>query len=67
MVCFAVWLMFGMIGIPIRNELGLNGAEFGLLTATPSLDRYAIPSSRYQRVCCGRSVAGWPIATARIT
>ena len=37
MVCFAVWLMFGVIGIPIRNELGLNGAQFGLLTSTPVL------------------------------
>src|SRR5579864_9220842 len=36
-VCFAVWLMFGVIGIPIRNELGLNAAEFGLLTSTPVL------------------------------
>ena len=36
-VCFAVWLMFGVIGIQIRNELSLNGAEFGLLTSTPVL------------------------------
>ncbi|HWE75663.1 MAG TPA: MFS transporter [Stellaceae bacterium] len=36
-VCFAVWLMFGVIGIPIRHELGLDGLEFGLLTATPVL------------------------------
>jgi MFS transporter, NNP family, nitrate/nitrite transporter len=36
-VCFAVWLMFGVIGIPIKNELGLNGTEFGLLTSTPVL------------------------------
>lgn len=36
-VCFAVWMMFGVIGIPIRNELGLDAAEFGLLTATPVL------------------------------
>jgi NNP family nitrate/nitrite transporter-like MFS transporter len=36
-VCFAVWLMFGVIGIQIRNELGLNGLEFGLLTSTPVL------------------------------
>jgi MFS transporter, NNP family, nitrate/nitrite transporter len=36
-VCFAVWLMFGVIGIPIRKELGLNGLEFGLLTSTPVL------------------------------
>lgn len=36
-VCFAVWLMFGVIGIPIKNELDLNGLEFGLLTSTPVL------------------------------
>ena len=36
-VCFAVWLMFGVIGIPIRNQLGLSGVEFGLLTSTPVL------------------------------
>ena len=36
-VCFAVWLMFGVTGIPIRKELGLNASEFGLLTATPVL------------------------------
>ncbi|HUK07098.1 MAG TPA: MFS transporter [Stellaceae bacterium] len=36
-VCFAVWLMFGVVGIPIRRELDLNGLEFGLLTATPVL------------------------------
>jgi NNP family nitrate/nitrite transporter-like MFS transporter len=37
MVCFAVWMMFGVIGIPIRKALELNNAEFGLLTATPVL------------------------------
>ncbi|MEH6950278.1 nitrate/nitrite transporter [Nitrobacter sp. NHB1] len=36
-VCFAVWMMFGVIGIPIRAELGLGSTEFGLLTATPVL------------------------------
>ena len=36
-VCFAVWLMFGVVGIQIKNELGLNGLEFGLLTSTPVL------------------------------
>ena len=36
-VCFAVWLMFGVIGIPIRAELGLDSTQFGLLTATPVL------------------------------
>lgn len=37
MVCFAVWMMFGVIGIPIRESLGLNTTEFGLLTSTPVL------------------------------
>jgi NNP family nitrate/nitrite transporter-like MFS transporter len=37
MICFAVWMMFGVIGIPIRQELKLNATEFGLLTATPVL------------------------------
>jgi len=36
-VCFAVWMMFGVTGIPIRAQLGLDSAEFGLLTATPVL------------------------------
>jgi MFS transporter, NNP family, nitrate/nitrite transporter len=36
-ICFAVWMMFGVIGIPIRRQLGLNNTEFGLLTATPVL------------------------------
>ena len=36
-VCFMVWMMFGVIGIPLKNTLGLNATEFGLLTATPVL------------------------------
>src|SRR5215469_13217672 len=37
MVCFAVWMMFGVIGIPIRQTLGLNNTQFGLLTSIPVL------------------------------
>lgn len=36
-VCFAIWMMFGVTGIPIRVELGLDSTQFGLLTATPVL------------------------------
>ncbi len=36
-VCFAVWVMFSIIGIPIKTNLGLNETEFGLLAATPIL------------------------------
>ncbi|HEX5362556.1 MAG TPA: MFS transporter, partial [Fluviicoccus sp.] len=32
-----VWMMFGVIGIPIKKMLDLNATEFGLLTATPVL------------------------------
>lgn len=36
-ICFAVWMMFAVLGIPLKNELGLNDTEFGLLAATPVL------------------------------
>jgi NNP family nitrate/nitrite transporter-like MFS transporter len=36
-ICFMVWMMFGVIGIPIKKTLGLNATEFGILTATPVL------------------------------
>ena len=36
-VCFMVWMMFGVIGIPIKKMLNLNATEFGLLMATPVL------------------------------
>ena len=36
-VCFAVWMMFAVIGIPIKKALGLNETQFGLLAAMPVL------------------------------
>ena len=36
-VCFMVWMMFGIIGIPIKKMLDLNATQFGLLTAMPVL------------------------------
>jgi NNP family nitrate/nitrite transporter-like MFS transporter len=36
-VCFAVWTMFGVTGIPIRAQLNLDSTQFGILTATPIL------------------------------
>lgn len=35
--CFMVWMMFGVIGIPIKQQLDLNATQFGLLTAMPVL------------------------------
>ena len=36
-VCFAVWTIFAIIGIQIKNDLGLSDTEFGLLVGTPIL------------------------------
>ena len=36
-VCFAIWMMFAVIGIPIKATLNLNETQFGLLVATPVL------------------------------
>ena len=36
-VCFAVWTIFSIIGIRIKDELGLSETEFGLLVGTPIL------------------------------
>jgi NNP family nitrate/nitrite transporter-like MFS transporter len=36
-VCFMVWMMFAVIGIPLKKTLGLSATEFGLLTAMPVL------------------------------
>ncbi len=36
-VCFAVWTIFSIIGVQIKQELGLTESQFGLLVATPVL------------------------------
>ena len=36
-VCFAVWTIFSIIGVRIKEELGLSETEFGILVATPVL------------------------------
>jgi len=36
-VCFMVWMMFAVIGIPIKKTLDLNSTQFGLMMATPVL------------------------------
>jgi len=35
--CFAVWTIFSIIGIKIKDDLGLNETQFGLLIGTPIL------------------------------
>lgn len=36
-LCFAVWTLFAIIGIRIKQDLGLSEAEFGLLIGLPVL------------------------------
>jgi MFS transporter, NNP family, nitrate/nitrite transporter len=36
-ISFAVWTVFGIVGLNIQRELGLNQTEFGLLVAVPVL------------------------------
>ena len=36
-VCFAVWTIFSIIGVQIKQDLGLSDTQFGLLVATPVL------------------------------
>ena len=36
-VCFMVWMMFGVIGIPIKKMLNLNSTHFGRCMSMPVL------------------------------
>ena len=36
-ICFAVWMMFAVLGIPVKKLLDLNETQFGLLAAMPVL------------------------------
>ncbi|WP_246473160.1 MFS transporter [Pelagibacterium limicola] len=36
-VCFAVWTIFSIIGVALKDELGLSETQFGLLVGTPIL------------------------------
>lgn len=36
-VCFAVWTIFSILGVQIKQDLGLNDTQFGLLVGTPIL------------------------------
>ena len=36
-ICFAVWMMFAVLGIPLKTSLGLSETQFGLLAAMPVL------------------------------
>src|ERR1700748_302306 len=58
MVCFVVWMMFGVIGIQLRTDLNLNSTQFGLLTATPVLSGalLRLPMGMWTDLFGGRAV-----------
>jgi len=57
-VCFMVWMMFAVIGIPIKQNLGLNETQFGILVALPVLTGSLIrlPLGMWTDRCGGRIV-----------
>ncbi len=59
--CFMVWMMFGVIGIPIRKTLNLNATEFGILTAMPVLtgSLIRVPLGMWTDKFGGRIVMFW--------
>ncbi|MEO7223328.1 MAG: MFS transporter, partial [Devosia sp.] len=36
-VCFAVWTIFSIVGVALKDQLGLSETQFGLLIGTPVL------------------------------
>ena len=43
-VCFAVWTIFAIIGVQIKDQLGLNETQFGLLAV--SYTHLTLPTKR---------------------
>jgi NNP family nitrate/nitrite transporter-like MFS transporter len=60
-VCFMVWMMFGVIGVPIKKTLNLTNTEFGILTATPVLtgSLIRVPLGMWTDKFGGRIVLFW--------
>jgi NNP family nitrate/nitrite transporter-like MFS transporter len=36
-ICFAIWTIFSILGVQIKQDLGLSDTQFGVLVATPIL------------------------------
>jgi len=59
--CFAVWVIFSIIGIPIKTGLQLSDTQFGLLAATPILtgSLFRLPVGMMTDKFGGRRVYFW--------
>jgi len=60
-VCFMVWMMFGVVGVPIKKTLNLTNTQFGILTATPVLtgSLIRVPLGMWTDKYGGRIVMFW--------
>jgi MFS transporter, NNP family, nitrate/nitrite transporter len=67
-VMFAVWLMFGILGIPIQKELGLSDVELSWISAVAVLNgsMWRLPAGMLTDRIGGRKVTIFMLATTAI-
>lgn len=65
---FAVWLMFGVLGIPIRKEFGLSDVQLSWLTAIAILNGsfWRLPAGIITDRLGGKKVLGWMLLLTSI-
>lgn len=63
--CFAVWTIFSIIGISIRQEFGLSDSQLGLLLATPILT--GAISQLFLGICTDRYGGRWVFGVLMLT
>ncbi|KAK46716.1 major facilitator transporter [Caballeronia jiangsuensis] len=67
-ICFAVWMVFAILGIPLKKQLHLTDTEFGLIAATPVLtgSLLRVPLGIWTDRFGGRPVFFWTMAATVI-
>ncbi len=67
-VMFAVWLMFGILGIPIRKEFGLSDVQLSWLTAVAVLNgsMWRLPAGMITDRIGGRRVMAFMLAATAV-
>ncbi|MDQ1250384.1 MAG: transporter, family, nitrate/nitrite transporter, partial [Actinomycetota bacterium] len=65
---FAVWLMFGVLGIPIRKEFGLTDVQLAWITAVAVLNGaiWRLPAGIIADRRGGRQIMAWMLALTAI-
>lgn len=63
-ICFAVWMVFAILGIPLKKQLHLSDTEFGLIAAMPVLtgSLARVPLGIWTDRFGGRTVFFWTMA-----